>query len=520
MDYVAAFRGGITRRISGAALTMLALAALTVSVPAAAANYPLELVSPRAAGSRPMDGVPSIPAGHRIFKAYPGLTYNIRAVVIGGAYPYTFSLEGAPSGMTIDARTGEIDWPNPSGGPASPTINVTDSEGAQRSSTWTITVTTNGFRFVDAVNGSTGGTGTIDNPWRDLLQVHQARAPGEILYLRDGTYSNSGISRNGSNGWERIEFFGESHPMTWLAYPGEAPVYNAGYSSGNTGALLRFQPVDATPVYLDGLEVFNFRNIGVQVISGTSDYSVFRRMTFHDMIQGIEGGNPAGIMFTSSYPDPTYYGAVQDSEFFDLNNGGGLKFYSHKKVLVEDNLFRDSADGFDLKTHVPRFEVRGNTFRNIQSRALYGNMHFGGGGNGESASGEWRFNNILAPNASVAVDVNQDGEASVVYVYRNTIRGRAQVREVSSDDGPFHFYNNVIVNSDSGTPPGSRITFTGVSDQSRVVIRDNLVGSPNAGIIDTNGNLTGDYAQYVGSRGHQIGTVGAWPSPPTDFRVE
>src|SRR5688572_17024316 len=70
-----------------------------INASAQAANYPLELVSPRAAGSSPSSGQPAISANNRIFWAYPGIEYNIRATVIGGKYPYRFALSNAPTGM-------------------------------------------------------------------------------------------------------------------------------------------------------------------------------------------------------------------------------------------------------------------------------------------------------------------------------------------------------------------------------------------------------------------------------------
>lgn len=491
---------------------------LTTVLPVWAANYPLELVMPRAAGTAPAAGFNPIPAAHRIFKAYPGITYNVRAVAFGGAYPYTFALGNAPAGMTINGSTGEINWPNPSGASATPTITVTDAEGSRQSSTWTITVTTNGFVFVDAVRGTASGSGSINSPWGSLADLYARGSAGQIVYFRQGTYTPSGLTTTGGLGWERVEW-SESKPTTWLEYPGESVDYNAGYQSDAvTGHFIRFYGSNASPIYVDGIDFHNFRNIGMQIVSGLADYAVYRRLKFRDMALGIEGQNPAGIMFMDNYSDPTQYAVIQDCEFFNLNNGGGLKFYSHKKVLVEDNLFRDSTDGFDLKTHVPRFEVRGNTFRNIRNRALYGNMHVGGGGGGEAASGEWRFNNVNVPAAGVAVDVNQDGEAATVHVYRNTINGLARAREVSSEDGPFYFYENVIVNNTSGSA-GSHVEFMNVSAPGRVIIRDNLVGSPADRILDSNGLLTAAFEQYIGTRGHMLGDV-TRPMPPTDVTAE
>ena len=47
--------------------------------------------------------------------------------------------------------------------------------------------------------------------------------------------------------------------------------------------------------------------------------------------------------------------------------------------------------------------------------------------------------------------------AGVTHIYRNTFVGRVSVRNTDTADGPFYFTNNVIVNSDAGTPAGSHV---------------------------------------------------------------
>jgi hypothetical protein len=509
---------GLAASARATVATLIALVSLAATLPVEAANYPLELISPRAVGTAPASGLAAMPSGHRIFRAYPGLEYNIRAVVIGGAYPFTFALSNAPSGMTVSAD-GTISWPNPTGTTVTPTLTVTDAEGARVSSAWAINVTTSGFKFVNATSGNDTADGSRTAPWRTLAKVHTSGTNSDIVYFRTGTYTPAGIGRASvGSPWERVEF-GSTKPSQWLAYPGEMPVIDFGYVAGvDPSALIRFQASASTPVYLDGLEGRNFRGIGFQIVSGASDYTIIRRLKIHHMILGVDGENPAGIMWTSSYGDSTKYAAVQDSEFYSLNNGGGLKVYSQNRMVIEDNIFRDSGDGFDLKAHVPRFDVRGNTFRNLGHSALFGNMNEGG--SGEPASGEWRFNNVNVSGAQYAVDVNQDGQAAAIYIYRNTIVGRAQVRNVDGADGPFRFRNNVIVNSDSGTPAGSHIVQVSVSDPSRITVTDQLTGSPSAGIVDSNGSLTSSFERYVGTHGHQLGLNSAAPMPPADVTVD
>jgi hypothetical protein len=491
----------------------MALLVLFASMQTFAANYPLELVSPRAAGTSPASGNAAITAENRIFKAYPGIEYNIRAVIVGGAYPFTFSLSNAPSGMTINPRTGEIRWPSPPAGTVTPTITVRDAEGTERSSPWTITVSTAGFKFIDSVNGRAypTGTGTIDNPWRNISDIVSART-ADIVYFRTGEYNTTGIQRSSvGSPWERVEL-GAEYSNKWIAFPGDSPIIDFGYrQGGDPGALIR---LNSNNLYIDGFEARNLRIIGFQVHSGR--YGVFRRLRMHDLnMAGVsnDGSNSAFIMTMSSYSDSGaggnasswgQYLAIQDSEFYNAPADCTLKMYSQWKLVIEDNLFRDTAAGPELKADLPQVSYRHNTHRNIPRIVIGGNMH------SYTFHGEILFNLVLAPNSTAAIDVNQDGFAKRVDVYRNTVVGVLRVRNVDSSDGPFRVYDNVIINNDSGT----RVRTESVSDTSRIQITNNLTGSPSSGIVDSSGLLTSANVQYLGTRGYQIGNE-VRPRPPT-----
>lgn len=482
-------------RLSCAIPLVLTAAALGSGIsPAAAANYPLELTNIRAVAN----------GHHRTARAYPGLQYNIRAAVIGGAYPYTFSLRNAPPGMTIDERRGEISWDDPQA-TASPTLVVVDAEGTQVTATWTIAVTSDGFRFIDALNGRNArgngcdggcGTGTFANPWRTIRDMYRNGRPGEFVYFRNGTYRVTDLPRvRPGSQWERVEFAEQRNPVVWLAQPGHSPLIDFAYNPGvEAGPLIRLSGKD---VYIDGFETINSRLIGFQFVSGEGTGPTFRRLRMHAHGPGIDGSN-ASFILTTTNPQPSDYGVIQDCEFWDVTGASvTIKIYAQRKLLIEDTVHHGVTVAIELKDDVRQFIVRGNSFYDVSSTAIGGNMHE------STTEGEILFNNV---RAGVALDLNQDGMAGAIHVYRNTLVGRVQVRNTDAADGPFLLSRNVIVSEDRGYR-GSRVHLTDVTAPERIVLTDNVAGAPSGGLVDAAGRLQGKYARFLGTHGHLLAGV-------------
>jgi hypothetical protein len=478
----------------GAALLIMGL----LSMPRAfAANYPLELTNIKPSGQ--------LPASHRHYRAYPGIEYNIRAAVIGGDYPYTFTLANAPAGMTINANTGVISWPNPQAS-ATPTITVRDRMNITVSATWTINVTTNNFKFVDAVRGQSAptGTGTAANPWRTMADVFNNTTAADIVYYRAGTYNQSGLPVGGVGGdWEGV-LWRDKAPV-WLAYPGERPIINFRYTGGGENSPLIRHYGDN--VYIDGFEIINIRNIGFQFPSDMSVYGpTYRRLLAHELGPSVSGSNASFIMTITRTTGRCSGGVIQDSEFYNASTGNTtIKIYSQHKILIEDNYTHDVVTGIELKDSIEQFTVRGNRFDNVQIMPLGGNMHSGY----LPTSGEILHNLIRNPG-NYALRVNHDGMATSIWVYRNTLIGQVMVAPMDASDGPFTFNNNVIVN----TFAEPRITLENPVT-SRISILNNLTAAQTGTLVDANGNLTPANAQYIGTHGYQLGPSGPRPNPPT-----
>lgn len=519
---------------------------------AGAANYPLQLMHPRAVGTTSEPGGPAINEHHRIFWAYPGLDYNIRAAVIGGVFPYTYALSNAPAGMTIDRITGTISWANPpAGAQATPTLTVTDQEGTVVSSPWTIRVDARRFLFVDAVNGrdfdaASPGTGTVDNPFRRIRDIYSGSTPAaktidthvhKIVYFKQGNYYIDGYLEDvgAYDGYSlgRMAMSDGIKPVAWLAYPGQTPTIDGqcvaaalrqiGPRPCNRGAHIAFYRT-ADNVYWDGLRIVNVALHGVRT-EGAGNYQVFRRGTWTNQGPTVRSANAGMVTFAASGGAGSPMGwhtTIQDNVFSEVDGGMCVEMYSVQRILVEDNVchtvysssgLADAGGVFIKGGEMQRVTVRGNTFHNVAGRAIGGNMLV-------LRSAEILFNrvydirnvnNYTAPMNydPVALEVNQNGAAGVIHIYRNTFVGRVVVRNTDDSDGPFYFQHNVIVNDD----PGSHIAFDNVTAPSRAVATDNLVGKPGDKIVDAKGDLTGSFKKYLGQRGYQRGD--AAPSPPS-----
>ncbi|MDB4584480.1 right-handed parallel beta-helix repeat-containing protein [Draconibacterium sp.] len=483
---------------SGSLLIKGLLASLLLcllSAESIAANYPLEIIQPR----------PNLDTKNRFYKAYPGLEYNVRLAVIGGEFPYRFALTSAPAGMTIDAR-GEITWENPiqSGTAYNVTVEVEDAQSTATSVSWTIVVTTSGFRFIDAANGvpaSLGGTGMISSPWKSMKDMYGGDVvsskttnnfAGEFVYWRAGTYPMDAFKENSGS---RTPFVSNAKPQVWLAYPGEKPVIDLAdahivvYGGGSN-------------LYFDGLD-FNINGNkskkGIQIESSASSVT-FRRNKFHGITNAVTGGN-GSLIFISNGNVGDYY-AIQDNEFYDVGtNGYGILGYSARNVLVEDNTLHNI-------TQHPIGPKEGTALWFIRSNHLYDNvansinLQYSDTHGVLSGDIEISYNLVEAGGGKVRMNSNLTASGLPVYLFRNTFMDEVQVNKVTSINGLFSFSDNVIVNE---TSYQDKIQRNSIDNPARLIITDNLSGNASDNIVDSRGDLTANYATYVGSRGHQIG---------------
>jgi len=504
-------------RVSG----VFAAALLLLAVPAVAQNHmPLEMLNIKPVGAPPT----GMSQYSRIYRAYPALTYNIRAAVVGGNYPYTFTLSNAPSGMTVNQNTGEINWVNPQAN-ASPTLTVRDQSGAQVSATWPITVATAGFRFIDATNGNDANAGTLAAPWRTVARAKAVSSLNDIWYFRSGVYlvqTTFGPLVNPGTSRYNAAFFSNQTSVIWLGYPGETPVIDYGYNGNATsGQFFPSVGLAGSTIYVDGFETRNTQHFFF-LTGGESQGPTFRRMKMHGQGYGwIESESNASFLMYEHQAPQSYGAIIQDSELYDGDLA--VKHYDLMKPLIADNVFHDLNNGIEEKAGITRFTVRGNRMYNIGGRTSAYNSAIGGNYNANTyeVSGEVCFNLVRMTDFSVdeAYYFRRDSPSPGIHTYRNTFVGSVAVVGIGASDGTFYVSNNVIVNNLNYNQ--YHVVMDGVSSPEKVIFSNNLVGFPSDNIVDASGNLTGSYAQYVGTRGYQLGTASSSlpPEAPRDLRI-
>ena len=207
--------------------------------------------------------------------------------------------------------------------------------------------------------------------------------------------------------------------------------------------------------------------------------------------------NPSYIFSTAS-STPGSYMVVQDNV---ATEGTGYLFlaYSTIKALAENN----DISGFGATGHAispkdgnAHFWARGNTIDSA-GHALYLQ-----GYNSRSVPigpAIFEFNNII----NGGVSINSGSQDSPVILSRNTFQNTFYVRIYDTQNGPYTFRKNVIVNADSGYTDHIWLHESGA--QGRIVYDDNLTGIVADGIVDANGLLQGAYrTANLGTHGHEV----------------
>lgn len=316
--------------------------------------------------------------------------------------------------------------------------------------------------------------------------------------------------------WQRVQWRGSSgHCCRWMGYEGEVASIDFNFQAPNTnwGFMQRFWAESPNPAYLDNLTFTNALDKCIQFqTDGACDYPQTRRITPTATAgrYGIDGSNSGVFMQMTSFQeaDQTWYDQYDSITAAAGGAVGILKTYSRKKPQYQRINTFDQAHGWDLKAAQVDFEVKFCKWQRTTDQTqggLFGN--FAGGFGGIRSTGVIYhtlidMRNAPTPGSAVAFQVGQQGDVGEVWVVNSTLIGRAEMWNVNAGDGPVHWYQDVILNTDSGST--DRILLT-TSDGALRDSADILSGSLADGYVDVDGKLTGAArASWLGIRGHEI----------------
>jgi len=498
------------------------------------AKIPLELAAPRA----------GLTTANRYYKAYPGLLYRVPVVVLGGAYPYQYTLTSAPAGMTVGQQYGDTDygiinWPNPTAGTSSVTVQVTDQAGAVAKVTYSVTVTTSGFIFVDSAkghhssaNGGTG-TGTLANPFLTMDDFYSGTVggaasfssrksdntyAGNFVYYRAGTYSTGTMGTEGADNGSRSPFIAGNKPKVHLAYPGETANIDV------SNAAIIFYSDSAGNYYMGGLTFTglgpNGDNKAWEWDSGVNDIGSFES-TYVASGVSSGGGSNASLMMSrnnGSYSNYVFmsHNTVSASNGYDLFLG-----YATNKFVAENNTLNNiNGNGFYAKINNANWSIRANTGLQGNTGPLYDIDGYSTSNNIEIA-----WNNFKSAGDGANMGLTPTTAIGNVWQYRNTW----QVGQ--------HYIANMTVQN--LTVANDVMTFTGTSASTHGWYYEKVVATPSVtgkftgeecvvrgtGCVDATGKLTGTArTNYLGLRGFEVGTSSAAttspPVAPSGFTVK
>lgn len=461
-----------------------------------AAFIPLEIMHPQAGVTSPYT------------RAYPGIAWERPVVVLGGSWPYKCELVQAPSGMTV-GETIDIDafnstgligqtysvlsWANPttSGSPHTVELLVTDQEGNTDSVTWSLTVTTTGFVFVDAATGNNGNAGTLASPKANLSGVYGANKAavsfnGQHCYIRAGTYEHDILPIESGT---RVTWT-SNKPYSFEAYPGETveiDCANAHWNMETPGDLsfigLRFTGLNSNGGYKY-----------LQWGAGTDRVLVYDNY-FGPATGGAAGSNSA-IMFVANGTTTTD-SAVIRNEFDDPTNIALVETYASDGFVIEGNTATNySGNGFYPKILNTNFSIRAN--REVTGCTGYLVVIDTYDDNGPI---EITYNLSIVGSGDEHIQVGREANNAVdVFIARNTLISGS----VNMDNavGPCVFSNNV---RQRDTTDADGITYTASGNEATVTgTGTDLVAT--SGIANaTTGRLTGTYAtDNLGTDGYEL----------------
>jgi hypothetical protein len=314
--------------------------------------------------------------------------------------------------------------------------------------------------YVSSSTGSDANPGTIDQPWQTLQKAFDALQPGQIAYLRAGTYgafcTASKFRRAGT----------AAAPITVQGYPGERAVLHGQIRLEGSYFRLANVIVEGPSCGVWGATTRQGENLVLMSPGTTHHVEVSNSEIYHS---GWHAGIAAGgddIWILNNYIHDN--GGFNDST--QINTSHGIYYHDGTRGVVANNLLEHNrAKGLSARYSANHILVINNTVV----------------GNGRSgldvtdSTHDWIFaNNIIANNGNVNGGVGINSSGSI---------GGATIVEV----------NNVFWNNGAD---GTSNWSTNVTVVNNVVADPDLVNPVSSTPSTTHVGYSNDYHLRNGSR--------------------
>lgn len=194
--------------------------------------------------------------------------------------------------------------------------------------------------------GSDANSGAIGSPWFTLEKAWTVVAPGDIIYMRGGTYVYTTqqylIGENGTSG-NLISIFN---------YPGEVPALtrHATFSKGGSRYHKGFIFLTANYTHWKGIEIYGMYTDDNQVDAGIvcidANNNIFEMLNCHNNVEGISmQDNSTGNLFKNCDFHDNY------DAYGDGGNSDGLQIYytnaGTTNTVTGCRAWNNADDGFD-----------------------------------------------------------------------------------------------------------------------------------------------------------------------------
>ncbi len=202
-----------------------------------------------------------------------------------------------------------------------------------------------------APNGSDTNPGSFLLPWKTIRKAARTVQPGDTVYIRNGIYHET-VSFESSGT--------ESSPIHILAYPGENPVIDGGYTL--PGFWVGLLNIRGNYIDVAGIEVRNSTHMGVLVYG---NYDVVDNLYVHHSRENgilINHGQHSKVENSRVWRNVlnNEYGQAEDwssglsaarngvtyatirHNYVWENWGEGISSYEANQVIIEDNITHDN----------------------------------------------------------------------------------------------------------------------------------------------------------------------------------